>query len=94
MYASGLICEVVCSACEDKPCPHTSWLEKNACPRIVSYNEKMGQCCATCMHLAAGKYCSKMADGKKIDSRTNFWQFRINDIFNHTCDKWTNTYEE
>ncbi len=94
MYASGLIINLVCETCEEKPCPHKTWIAKNACPRIVNYNEKLGRCCATCMHLAADKYCSKMADGKKITPRTNFRQFLIDDIFHRTCDKWGNTYEE
>ena len=94
MYASGLICEVVCSTCENRPCPHKTWLEKNACPRIVDCNEKLGHCCATCLNLAADKYCSEMAKEKKINARTNFRQFLIDDIFAHTCDKWTNEYED
>ena len=94
MYASGLIINLVCETCEEKPCPLKTWIAKNACPRIVSYNEKLGRCCATCLHLAADKYCSKMADGKKITPRTNFRQFLIDDIFHRTCDKLGNTYEE
>ena len=94
MFASGLIINLVCETCEEKPCPHRNWLEKNSCPRIVDYNEKLGKCCATCLHLAADKYCSKMADGKKITPRTNFRRFLIDDIFHRTCDKWGNTYEE
>ena len=94
MYASGLICSVVCAECEHKPCPHKTWLAKNTCQKLIGYNEKLGHCCATCLHLVAEKYCGEMASEKKIDSRTNFRQFLIDDIFAHTCDKWTNEYEE
>lgn len=95
MYASGLIINLVCVTCEEKPCPYRSWLEKNACPRIIEYNGKLGRCCATCLHLVDEKYCSEKKGNKKIDFRTDFNQFLIDgDIFAHTCNKWTNEYEE
>ena len=95
MYASGLICGIVCEECGEKPCPRQNWLAKNACPRIIAYNEKLGKCCATCMHLVAEEYCSEKAGNKKVDASTDFSQFLIEeDIFQHTCEKWTNTYEE
>ena len=94
MYASGLICKAVCSTCTDKPCPHRTWLERNACPRIINYNEELGRCCATCLHLVAEKYCGERARDKKITVRTNLSPFLVADIFNQTCDKWTNEFED
>ena len=36
-----------------------------------------------------------MARKEKIDYRTtDFSRFLVGDIFEHTCDKWTNEYEE
>ncbi len=95
MYASGLICKIVCPECKDKPCPYKSWVEKNTCPKIIAYNDELGQCCATCMHCVAGEYCKEKAGGEKVDASTDFSRFLIGgDIFEHTCDKWTNTYED
>ena len=95
MYASGLICGIVCPECENKPCPRQNWLAKNSCPRIIEYNKRLGRCCATCMHLVAEKYCGEKARKIKIDANTDFRRFIINDdIFEHSCKLWTNTYEE
>lgn len=95
MYASGLIINLVCETCEEKPCPHRNWLAKNACPRIVAYNEKLGRCCATCMHLVQEKYCGEKARGTRIEASTDLSRFLIpDDIFRNTCSHWTNTYEE
>ncbi len=95
MYASGLICSIVCEECKQKPCPHQSWIAKNACPKIVAYNEQLGQCCATCMHCIDEQYCAEKADRKKRNANTDYSQFLIGkDIFQYSCDKWTNHFEE
>lgn len=95
LYASGLICYAVCSDCPDKPCPYRNWLAKNDCPKIIEYNEQLGQCCATCCHLVANQYCAELARGKKITPATDFREYLINDdVFKHSCDKWTNIYKE
>lgn len=92
MYASALIRNLVCDDCENKPCPYKSWLQKNACTKIVSYNEKIGKCCATCLYCMWGEYCSERVKGNK-DVDPN--DYLINwDIFEHVCDDWTNTWEE
>ena len=95
MYAFGLICGIVCPECKNKPCPYKSWVKKNTCTKIIAYNEKIGQCCATCMHLVAEKYCGEKARMMKYKANTDFSQFLIkDDIFKHSCKLWTNTYEE
>jgi hypothetical protein len=94
IYASDLVCQIICSKCEENPCPFQCWTEKNACQKIIAYNKELGKCCATCMHCVEGKYCSEKAKGVKVDALTDFSRFRIDDIFEHTCKKWTNTFEE
>lgn len=94
MYAYGLMFDIVCKDCSDKPCPRRSWLEKNACPKIIAKNEELGRRCATCMHLVAGQYCGEKARGKKIDAGTDLSRFLVGDIYRHCCEEWTNTYEE
>ena len=95
MYASGLICGIVCIECEDKPCPFHSWAEKNGCPKIIAYNDRLGQCCATCMHCVAGEYCRQKAGETNVDATTDFSRFLIGeDVFGYSCDKWANTWEE
>lgn len=95
MYAYGTICKIVCTECKQNPCPYLNWIKKNTCPKIIEFNKNLGQRCANCMHLVAEKYCKEKANGKKIDSSTDFSKFLINDdIFKHTCDMWTNKYKE
>lgn len=102
MYAYGRLITIVCGDCEEKPC-RRSWSEKNDCPKIVAYNEKLGQCCATCMRCicllqvdgVSDVFCIEKAGGKKVDANTDFSKFLIKkDIFTHSCKKWTNTWEE
>lgn len=95
MSASGLICGIVCIEYKDKPCPYKSWVEKNTCPKIIAFNDKLGHCCATCMNCVAEKYCTEKAGRKKRNSNTDYSQFLNGEnIFEYTCDKWTNTCEE
>lgn len=67
MYASGLICRLVCRDCKEKPCSRQNWMEKNECPKIIEANERLGRCCATCLHCVDWKYCSQ----KRIDPNEN-----------------------
>ena len=95
MYASGLITQLVCDHCEEKPCPHTSWLAKNGCPKIISYNEQLGKCCATCLHLIDERYCRKYRTNPDEDFIQNLAKYEISDdIFKHTCPQWSNTWSE
>lgn len=94
MYASSLIMGNVCDGCEVKPCPRQSWLSKNECPKIIAFNEQLGKCCATCLHLVLWNecnYCSaKRSEKEKV--YLNLHKYLITeDIFKHSCDKWTNT---
>lgn len=95
MYAMGWIIGLVCVNCKDKPCPRRSWLEKNDCPIIIEYNTSLGKVCANCMHCVDNKYCSQKRKNRNEDVIGNLHKYVIGeDIFQHTCRKWTNTYED
>ena len=84
---------IVCDECENKPCPLRSWVKKNECPRIVAFNNQLGQCCATCMHCIDKIYCSLKR--KKGDTSMDFYKYLIRqDIFKYGCENWTNQYDE
>lgn len=95
LYASGLVCDIVCGECQDKPCPYRNMQAKNACHKLIEYNEKLGKCCATCIHLVSNIYCGEKARGKKITPSADFQKFVIEeDIFKHSCSDWTNLYDK
>lgn len=95
MYASGLITSIVCVDCNENPCPRQNWLAKNECTKILDYNEQLGKCCATCLHLVAERYCSQKRKSEKEDVYANRYKYLVKeDIFKHKCKNWTNTWTE
>lgn len=94
MYASSLICSRVCNNCEEMPCGK-NWLQKNECPKIIAENERLGECCATCLHCVEWKYCSKKRTDPDEDVYANRGKYLIDGPLDKGgCELWDNTWEE